>query len=118
MSSFVGKPPEETGVQHSRIAREGAEEASKVSRLPVQHKVVDEAIEKARTEAQFKVQQEVAEFLKGCHGAQAPTDVVIVYRNPDGSIGYSAPEGDGMAQTGMLDAAKLVMQLKMVGVLK
>lgn len=91
----------------------------KVTKLPAaRHRAVEEAVEQARTEAQHTVQHEVAEFLKGCHGEKAPTAVVIVYRNPDGSLGYSAPEGDGIAQAGMLDAAAMVMRLKMVGVMR
>lgn len=91
----------------------------KVTNLPAtRHRAVKEAVEQARTEAQHTVQREVAEFLKGCHGEKAPIAIVIVYRNPDGSLGYSAPEGDGIAQAGMLDAAALVMRLKMVGVMR
>lgn len=90
----------------------------KVEALPARHRAVDDAVVKAREEAQLRVQREVKGFLEGCAGEKAPVDIIIVYRNPDGSMGYSAPEGDGMAQTGMLDAAKLVIQLKMVGVMR
>lgn len=90
-----------------------------ITKLPAaRHRAVEEVVEQARIEAQHTVQREVAEFLKGCHGEKAPTAVVIVYRNPDGSLGYSAPEGDGITQAGMLDAAALVLRLKMVGVMR
>lgn len=117
MSTVIGRPPAESGVQHSELARQGADNAEKVTRLPVAHQATKDAIEAARAEAQYRVQQEVAEFLKTTHGAGAPVDVIIVFRNPDGSMGYSAPEGDGLAQVGMMDCAKAVLINKMLGVL-
>lgn len=119
MSTVNGKGQQDAGVQHSTLAREGADEAAeKVTRLPVQHQVVKETIADARFAAQERVRLEVVSFLEGCRGTAAPVDIVIVYRNPDGSMGYSAPEGDGLAQVGMMEAAKTVLINKMLGVMK
>lgn len=118
MSGINGKGRDDAGAQHSTIAREGADEAAKVTRFPGTHQATKEAIEAARFEAQERVRTEVAEFLTGCRGAGAPVDIVIVFRNPDGSMGYSAPEGDGLAQVGMMDCAKAVLTNKMLGVLR
>lgn len=70
----------------------------------------------ARSHAQHDVRQEVQEFLRSCspQNDNAPTAVVIVYRNADGSLGYAAPAGDGINQVGMLEAAKHVLLTKMV----
>ena len=61
-----------------------------------------------RAHAQHDVKNEAVSFVRDmCSGADAPTDVVIVYVKPSGEFGYCAPSaGSVVKRAGMLIAAQ------------
>lgn len=67
------------------------------------------------TEAQDNVKKALQEFAGICEGENSPTDVVIVCRRPDGSVGCFAPEGDTMPQIGLLHVGIMLMGNRLVG---
>lgn len=57
--------------------------------------------------AQAAVQAELKQFLADAMaGDNAPVDVIITFRCPDGQFGYYSTPGDTIEMVGMLEAAK------------
>lgn len=67
----------------------------------------------SEAQAQHLARAEVQSMLDSMTGENAPIDVVICFRCPDGQFGYFRTANYALVQVGMLEAAKAALLTQM-----